>query len=68
MLDGELTVRADFTRLDLQVTAQRLRHTIGPGKGAHGGATYAHYGPASRLSLEHRVEIDDPIQVGERHA
>src|SRR5262245_10193949 len=67
MLDAECAVRADCTWLNLQVAAQRLRHSVGPGKGAHRRTAYAHHGPTSRLSLEHRVEVDDTIQVGKWH-
>jgi hypothetical protein len=67
VLDGERTIRAYFTRLDLQVTAQRVRHRLGTGQGAHRRAAYTHDGPARRLPIEHRVEIDDTMHVGERH-
>ena len=67
IFDGECAIRADCTRLDLQVTAQGLRHYLGSGKGAHRRAAYAHHGPAGRLSLEHRVEVDDTMQVGKWH-
>ncbi len=68
MFDGECAIRADFTGLDLQVAAQRVRHRIGPGKGAHRRAAYPHHGPAHRLAVEHLVKIDDTIDIGERHA
>ena len=51
MLDGERAIRADFARLDLQVTAQRLRHCVGAGKSAHRRAAYTHNGPAHRLPI-----------------
>jgi hypothetical protein len=67
MLDGEPTIRAYFTRFDLQVTAQRVRHHLGPSQGTYRRAAYAHDGAARRLPIEHPVEIDDTMHVGERH-
>ena len=68
MFDSELTVRADFARRNFQMVAQRVSQCVGPGKGAHRRAAYTHNGPARRLPIEHCVEIDDTIQVGQRHA
>ena len=68
MLDGELAVRADFARRDFQVTAQGVRQLIGSRQGAHGRAAHTHHGSAHRLPVEHRVEIDDAMHIGEGHA
>ncbi len=67
MLDGECAIRAHLTRLDLQVAAQRVHHRVGPGKGAYRRAAYAYDGATDRLAREHRVKIDDTIDIGERH-
>ena len=68
MLDGERAIRADFTGLDLQVAAQCVRYRVGPGKSADRRAAYAHDGLTHRLPVEHRVKIDDAIDIGEGHA
>jgi len=68
VLDGELTVRADFTRFYLQMAAQRVSQSVGPGEGADGRAAHTRYGSAHRLSGEHRIEIYDTVHVGEWHA
>ena len=67
MLDGELTIRADFTRLHLQVAAQGVHQSFGPGEGAYGSATDTRDGSAHGLAREHGIEIDDAVYVGERH-
>ena len=67
MFDGECAIRADFTGLDLQVAAQRVRQRIGAGKGAHRRAADPRHGPAHRLAGEHLVKIDDTKDIGERH-
>ena len=68
VFNGERAIRADFPRLDLQVSAQCVRHRGGSGKGAHRRAADTHDSPAHRLPIKHLVEIDDTIDIGERHA
>ena len=46
MLDGELAVRADFARLNLQMAAQRVRQFIATRQGADGRAAHTHHGSA----------------------
>ena len=68
MLDGELTVRADFARVNFQIAAQRVSHLIGSGEGADRRAADARDGSAHRLARKHLVKIDNTVHVGERHA
>ena len=68
MLDGVLTVRADFARRNFKMAAQRVRQFIASRQGAHGRAAHTHDGSAHRLTGKHLIEIDDAVHVGERHA
>jgi hypothetical protein len=67
VLDGERTIGGHCTRFDLKVTVQRVRDGLGPRQGTYRRAAYTHHGPARRLPIEHRVEIDDTMHVGKRH-
>ena len=68
MLDGEGAIPAGFAGRDFKVSAQGVRHRVGPCKGAHWRAAYAYDGAARGLQIEHLVEIDDTTNVGERHS
>ena len=68
MLNGELTVRADFAWRGFQMAAQRVSQVVGSRKGAHRRAAHMRDGSAYRLTRKHLIEIDDAVHVGERHA
>ncbi len=68
MLDGELTVRADFARRNFQMAAQGVRQFIATRQGTDGRVAHARHGSTQRLAGEHLVEIDDAEHVGEGNA
>ncbi len=68
MLDGELTVRADFAWGDFQMATQRVSHLIASCERADRRAADTCNGSAHRLARKHLVEIDNTINIGERHA
>ena len=68
MLDGELTVRADFARRNFQMAAESVRQFIATRQGAGGRVAHTRHGSAQRLTGKHLIEIDDAVHVGEGHA
>ena len=68
MLDRELTAGANLACFNFQIAAQRIGHSIATGEPAYRRAAYASDCSADRLSRKHLVKIDNPMNIGERHA
>jgi hypothetical protein len=68
VLDRELTVGANLACFNFQIAAQRIGHPIASGEPAYGRGAHAHDCSADRLPRKHLIEIDNTMNIGERHA